>query len=273
MLPTEGAPSRVAVAEAQAAPAVPGVSVSTDEHEDQHDQLHGIASSFRDTFRTAEQLAASFVREAITRGIYRPGERLPQESIAAILGISRMPVRAGLRQLEDEGLITISPHRGATVTTLSPEEIAEIYELRAVLESFLLEVCIPKLTDEHLRRLRAIADSIEAQSSETDTLEQRLSFYETLYSVADRPRTLKMVMRLHGEVDRYLTGPRVVHDESGHLGLVEAIERRDARSAKRWLQRHLDEVSFGLQAAVSEPSALSEAAECPDVLHLELHEG
>ncbi|WP_409371407.1 GntR family transcriptional regulator [Mycolicibacterium murale] len=55
--------------------------------------------------------------------------------MAESLGVSRMPVRASLRQLENEGLVQINHHRGATVSVLRPEEINEIYELRILLET------------------------------------------------------------------------------------------------------------------------------------------
>ncbi len=263
-----------AVGEPSLATEAGNVSTGAGGEQRQQDQLHVIASSFRETFRTAEQLATSFMREAITRGIYQPGERLPQESIAAILGISRIPVRAGLRQLEEEGLITISPHRGATVTTLVADEIAEIYELRTVLECLLLELCIPRLIDADISRLRSIVERLEAAPSETDTLEQRLSFYEELYAIAARPRTLKLVMRLRGEVDRYLLARRVVEDAAGHFALLEAIEQRDTRAAKRWMRHHLAKVSQRLQIAVRDfdGEAAGEPADVAGVLRLKLRQ-
>ena len=254
---------------------IEGADVSTVSNENgqrQQDQMREIAASFRDAFRTAEQLAASFIREAITRGVYQPGERLPQESIAAVLGISRIPVRAGLRQLEEEGLITISSHRGATVTTLAPDEIAEIYELRTLLECYLLEQCIPRLTDEDISRLRAIVEALEAAPSNIDTLDERLSFYKELYALADRPRLLKLVMRLRGEVDCYLLARRVVEDSAGHFALLEALEQRDTRQAKRWMSHHLAKVSQRLQIAVAEPGgpAAGQAVEGSGTVHLKL---
>lgn len=213
-------------------------------------QLREVAASFRQTFKTAEQLASSFLRLAITRGVYRPGAHLQQDEIASVLGISRIPVRAALVLLESEGLLTTSPHRGAIVTALDPEQIREIYELRAVLECYLVDQVFPRLTPAYLAELRASVAKLEDAPTAGDIVELRMSFYEKLYSLAQCPRALKLVSRLHGEVDRYLLALRVVEDPGGHFVFLDYLERRDLKGAKRWLRAHLEEVSGRLQAVI-----------------------
>ncbi len=70
-------------------------------------QLEAVASTVRGAFSTVEEMTESFIREAILQGVLRPGDRLQQDEIAAVLGVSRMPVRASLRQLEAEGEETL----------------------------------------------------------------------------------------------------------------------------------------------------------------------
>jgi Mn-dependent DtxR family transcriptional regulator len=123
--------------------------------------LGHIADSVRGTFKTVEDMTQAFIREAITQGIFRPGQRLNLDSIAESLGVSRMPVRASLRQLENEGLVQINHYRGATVSVLRPSEIAEIYELRILLESYLLKLAIASIDDELVDRLEAIVREME----------------------------------------------------------------------------------------------------------------
>ncbi len=79
-----------------------------------------------------EQIAAR-LSERILEGIYAPGERVREEQVAAEFAVSRGPVREALRLLEKDGLITLLPRRGATVTDLSVDEVREIFEIRAVL--------------------------------------------------------------------------------------------------------------------------------------------
>src|SRR5690554_1859096 len=117
------------------------------------EDLRALAQSVRGSFKTVEEMAQAFIREAIHRGVFRPGERLNLDTIAATLDISRMPVRSSLRPLEAEGLVQIHPHRGATVSVLRPEEIAEMYELRILLECYLIERAMERLDEEALDEL------------------------------------------------------------------------------------------------------------------------
>jgi DNA-binding GntR family transcriptional regulator len=85
-------------------------------------------------YRTMQRIVTDRVRSAILSGQFGPGERVPQDDLAQQLGVSRMPVREALRILESEGLVELRPHRGAVVVDLLPEDIAEVFEIRAMLE-------------------------------------------------------------------------------------------------------------------------------------------
>lgn len=215
-------------------------------------QLRDVAASVRGTFRTAEELATAFMREAIIRGMYRPGERLHQESIAALLGLSRMPIRAGLRQLELEGLVSIQPHRSARVTSLSASGIREIYEIRGLMECYLIDQLVPRVTDDALANLRERCKSFEAAPAAADTFGTRVAFYDELYAIAQSPRAHMIVKRLRSEVDRYLLAPRRLDETHRHLALLDALEGRDARAAKHWLRHHLALVSERIAEALGE---------------------
>lgn len=217
-------------------------------------ELQTMAEAVRGSYRTVEDRTQSFIRDAILKGIYRPGERLHQDRIAALLGVSRMPVRASLRQLEAEGLVSIRPHMGATVSILRPDEIAELYELRVLLESHLLEHAIPKLTPERLAELSELASKTDevAGKAPEDWLKRRRAFYQKLYEFAERPRALEMADRLRMAVGRYLLWVRVDEQPTAHLDLFRYLEARDVKGAKRWLARHLQKVNSQLQQLVVE---------------------
>src|SRR5277367_3122292 len=83
---------------------------------------------------SAQQQAYLYLREQIQAGRLKGGMRVKPEDIASEIGTSRMPVREAIRQLDTEGLLTIRPNRGAIVTILSPENLSELFEMRAVLE-------------------------------------------------------------------------------------------------------------------------------------------
>ena len=99
--------------------------------------------------------AADELRRRITNGDYPEGFQLKQDALAEDFGMSRIPIREALVQLESEGFVRILPHRGAQVSELSPAEIRELFELRALLEPRLLRLSGPRLTAEDYRALDA----------------------------------------------------------------------------------------------------------------------
>ena len=210
-------------------------------------RLAEIAASLKAGYVTAEQRVESFVRTAIERRVYRPGDRIPQETIAQSLGISRIPVRAGLRQLESEGLVTVVPHRGATVVSMSASDIAEVFEFRKILECYLLERCIPRLSEQTLSALRKIAEELEI-APEQEYGRLQVLFYEELYSCADRPRAMKVLVGLRNEIERYQLSGRILEVGSCHSELLDHLAARDLGATQSWLCHHLDVVSSAVQA-------------------------
>jgi DNA-binding GntR family transcriptional regulator len=200
--------------------------------------------------QTREEFAASVIREAIIRGRFRPGQRLAQDLIAASLGISRMPVRASLRRLETEGLVEFHPYRGASVRLMSPEEIGELYDLRILLERYLIEEiarrCEPDalgVLDEHAARVGGPGD----QPRDLGWVEERNAFYDALYELAERPRIGTLVAGLRREVGPYLA-LRATHGSAHvHLAVFHLLRRGEVTGAVEEVTRHLLEVKASLQ--------------------------
>jgi DNA-binding GntR family transcriptional regulator len=230
---------------------------------DRESTLGALAATFRGNYKTAEELAQALIRQAILSGVYRPGEKISQDAIANVLGVSRIPVRAGLRQLEAEGLLTLAPHRGATVTVLGPEEVRELYGIRGMLEARLLELTMKNMTAEPLAELRALAAELDGGVGSAwgsmDDIERRAHFYRRLYELAELPRTLRLVEQLREEVGRYLLMLRVHSDAHSHVDLVDLIAAGDRRGAQRWLSQHLSDVSAAIQRELIASQDLPEA--------------
>src|SRR6478752_7361428 len=119
--------------------------------------------------QTVASMTVEALRERILRGDFPDGEPLRQDALADELGVSRIPVREALRQLEAEGLVSFSPHRGAVVSTLSLEEIEELFELRADIECELLRRAIPNTGAEHLTRANDLLDEFDAALADRES--------------------------------------------------------------------------------------------------------
>jgi DNA-binding GntR family transcriptional regulator len=197
--------------------------------------------------QTLSSMTVDALRERILRGRFPEGEPLRQDAIAAELGVSRIPVREALRQLEAEGLVTFSPHRGAVVSTLSLQEIIELFEVRADIESDLLRRAIPGMTTEDHARAKEILDlyEIALQSGEVSTWgELNWQFHSTLYAPAGRQFTMGIVKNLHQHSDRYLRMQlSLTHGETRakteHRAIAVAARKKDVKKASQLLRDHI----------------------------------
>jgi len=201
------------------------------------------------------EFVAEVLREAITTGHLRANQPLPQDEIAAQLNVSHIPVREALRQLQSEGLVTYQPNRGATVSALGPDEIREIYEIRAILETAAIRRAVQRLTDDELRRAAGILSAAEATSDGAEWGSLDVDFHELIYRLDDRPRLRELIDGLLRRVDRYwlMLGLMLTHREQferEHRALLEAVEARDGDRAAELLGRHLAGAATRLVAAL-----------------------
>ena len=187
------------------------------------------------------------LRDRILRGKFPEGEPLRQDAIAEELGVSRIPVREALRQLEAEGLVTFNPHRGAVVSTLSLGEISELFEMRADMESDLVRRAVPLMTAADDERAEEILEAYETalRNGEVPQYgELNWQFHATLYAPSERQFTLAMVKKLHQHSDRYLRMQlALTHGESRarqeHRAIAMAAKKRDAKKASQLMREHI----------------------------------
>ena len=204
--------------------------------------------------KTVVDLAVEQLREHILRGDYPEGSPLRQDALAAELGVSRIPVREALRQLEVEGLVTFSPHAGAVVSTLSLDEIVELFQLRATLESELIRKAVPNLTHDVLDRAYTILEAYDAAFETGDVAEWgalNWEFHSTLLAAANKPLTLGILSMLHNQSDRYtrlqlaLThGEWRASDE--HKTIANAAASGDAELAANLMREHVESACASL---------------------------
>jgi DNA-binding GntR family transcriptional regulator len=207
-------------------------------------------------YTTVGDLAYSVLRQAILSGVLGPGQQLRQDALAEALGVSRLPIRSALQQLASDGLIELRPHRGATVSTLTPEQIRNIYEARKVLETYVLRKAIETMTRERLAELESLAAKLDAEPPGDGFLEARMDFYRSLYGAAENPLIVSMIEKLRSDVGRFWLRRRVAHGhEPEHARLVRYIHTRDAEGASRWLEDHLSQVATELAMLVQNVEA------------------
>ena len=187
---------------------------------------------------------ADNVRRLIEGGVYPPGSPLRQDEIAGRLGVSRIPVREAFRLLEADGLLTLHANRGAFVTRPSEEEVAELFDVRLMLEVDLLRRACPKLTDAVLDQIEWLDNRIATARTPADWVQFDEEFHLATYQPANRPRTIALVTMLRRSLNAYylrFLGPdtRAAAWRAEHRALVRALRHRDVRKATKTLEQHL----------------------------------
>jgi DNA-binding GntR family transcriptional regulator len=125
---------------------------------------------------TMSSLAAEALRSMILSGELLPGDKLPENSLTAQLGVSRSPLREAMSVLEQEGLIVQAPRRGAVVAPLTAHDIYEIYTLREQLEELAIRLGVPVVDESRLDRLREAFAALEAATGDDQSEHTRLAF-------------------------------------------------------------------------------------------------
>lgn len=190
---------------------------------------------------------ADVLRAAIIGGGLRPGSFINQADLARQLGISRSPLREALGQLEEEGLITIIPYKGAYVTDLPIEFVDELFTLRAVLEEFGVRRAVALATADDVAHLRQLLARMQlaAEAGDVHTLtEIDLAFHRAFVTLADHALLLQTWRGLETRMRRVLSQQRQfsinLRDAIGtHPDLVAALESGDADRAAAAMRSHI----------------------------------
>lgn len=194
--------------------------------------------------QSTHEMVAAVLREAITAGVLKANQPLPQDEIASQLRVSHIPVREALRQLQSEGLVSYQANRGATVTALTPDEIKEIYEIRVILETAAIRRAAPRLSAETLAEAARTLDAAERATESSVWGALDVDFHRLVYALDDRPRMDELITGLLRRVDRYWTlhGLMLKHRDTfdrEHRGILEALLHRDGDVAAHILEQHL----------------------------------
>ena len=118
-------------------------------------------------FRSKKEVVYDLLRENILQGKYKPGSRLVIDELAVTLGVSQIPIREAMRQLEADGFVTIEPYVGATVAQLNAEFIFEVFALLEHLEIISSRAACRVMSDEDLQQLAAMIDQMEVVHPES----------------------------------------------------------------------------------------------------------
>jgi len=208
---------------------------------------------------TRDELVYASLRKAIIDGSLAPGQEVVVTTVAAQLGVSRVPVMHACQRLVGEGFLVANPRRSVTVAPLTEDRIREGNAVLAALECLALEQVIARATDTDLERWERLNDAVRAFRRPPGSLEINLpdyTFHATLWEAAGMPYLLQQIRLVfdHNEPARALG--RLHHDPSRssaeHDELLGAIRRRDVVAAQKAMRTHRTHGSERAIAALQE---------------------
>jgi DNA-binding GntR family transcriptional regulator len=193
--------------------------------------------------RTASDYIAEALRDAILDGQFEDGEELNQVELANHFNVSRVPVREAIRQLQAEGLVSAEPHRRVSVIGFSRERIDEAFEVRAVLEDYLLKKAAPRLDEARLERLYSICEELDVTEDRRKWLDKNREFHRVLHEPSGAKMALALVEQMTLRVERYLQRAggvdRAAEVGREHRTLLKALENNDIPAARSALELHI----------------------------------
>ncbi|MCA9859569.1 MAG: GntR family transcriptional regulator [Thermomicrobiales bacterium] len=201
------------------------------------------------------------LRDAISSGSLKPGQRIVEQDLAKELGVSRLPIREAIRQLEYEGLLESIPHKGAFVATVSERDIRELFSLRDALETLAAGLVAQRASPGEVSQLQSIVDQMREQSERRDfgrLFEIDTEFHTLLCTYSQHGRLVKHWSLVFGQwraLDSLMDEVPILEglpDEHpiimtlrdfarSHQGLVDAIRVGDIDGARAAMQLHMEE--------------------------------
>jgi DNA-binding GntR family transcriptional regulator len=152
------------------------------------------------TYGNVQEAVVNGIRDMILKGQLKPGDRLRQDELANTFGVSTMPIREALRQLQTEGLVIFRPRRGATVARLTVSDYEEIYCIREALETLACRWAAEDFDRIPIDRLKLLLQEIEEAEANFDDVHRRLQlvreFFFTVFEASEKEHLLRILSNL-----------------------------------------------------------------------------
>lgn len=196
---------------------------------------------------TLVELATDRLRDAILRGVLKPGDKIIEEQLCADFGISRAPIREALRLLAQQGLVEHVPRRGSRVAEWSPSDILQLFELRHVLERHAVESALP-LSDPKtaLAPVREALAHMRAASDDLARDDAHRRFHATVVELANNrqlnitlePILLKLQLPMATNLREEARHHRAADGLKRHREILAALETNDPKAVVAALEGH-----------------------------------
>jgi DNA-binding GntR family transcriptional regulator len=181
-----------------------------------------------------------------------------ESQLARQFGISQAPVRGAIRELVSTGFLIREPHKGTLVRMLTDTDMAEIYSVRATLESLAAQQAVQNITDQQLQMLREILENLIAMAKEGDFISAArcdCQFHTLIIEISGNRLLYRIYQSLQVAQYTLITMRRsqlsLEKLASRHYRILEALQTRDPELARKAMWQHLEELNPELHQAVT----------------------
>jgi len=212
-----------------------------------------------DSRRTLAAQVAERIRDAILNRSLPPGSRINQYQLAEDLNVSLVPVREALKHLESEGLVSITPRRGAFVTEISVDDLDELYFARQLIEGEAIFHAVNSLTSADFDALARLIAGMKAATENSDIHTFMLlnrKFHMHIYTAFNNRHLIQVIESLWERSELYrfrymfvLRNADVIHQE--HEAILEACRSRQAEVARDLARDHIHHTQVGLHQQIA----------------------
>lgn len=208
--------------------------------------------------RTLGQTVVDRLRQMIVEGELHPGEKLNERELCETFGVSRTPLREAIGLLATEGLVALTPHRGASVTVVTLAELEEVFPVMMALEALTGERAAGLASDAEIAEIRRLHEGMIAAYRDRDRptyFRLNEEIHDAILIAARNPTLASTTQMLAGRIRRArfqanLTETRWAEAVAEHEAILAALEARDAAALARLLPDHLAAKLKALQQVI-----------------------
>ena len=193
---------------------------------------------------SASEVITKHLRDAIVSGHFAEDEPVRQDDIAKLFNVSKIPVREALKRLEAEGLVVFQRNKGAVVTRISEAELAQMFEVRILLEDKVLRLATPNMSEATFARAERICEEFIGEDNIGRWAELNWELHACLYEPAQRPFLVSLIRSIHDKLERYLRMQMSLSEgkdraDHEHREIIAACRARDVERAVSLLDQHI----------------------------------
>lgn len=203
---------------------------------------------------TVHQRVYARLCQLLASGVYGPGQRLDETTLAKRMGVSRTPLREAISWLASEGVVEHRPYQGNFVRTFTPKQVHDLYEVRKSLESLAVREACTRMGEAEIEKLRQIVETCHGALDAGDMEEFEAADRRFHQEIAEQSRNEMLIKSLHGlglhiQLVRHLANKESslrAETKEHRNGIVAAFTAADADHAAEMMRLHISEVQYAV---------------------------